>query len=72
MLFHLEMVSKTEPSGDSSKQTLYVIKTRERDASRDGAFHKVHGQSLVEAPYYTLLSEMFSVNISQTPEIDKW
>ena len=71
MLLYLEMMSKAEPSGNSPKQALYVIKARECDASRDGAFHKVHGQSLIEAPYYTLLSEMFSVNISQTPEIDK-
>lgn len=67
MLLYLEVVSKAEPSGNSSKQALYVIKTRERDASRDGAFHKVHGQSLVEAPYYTFLSEMFSVNMSRDP-----
>ena len=43
MLLYLKMVSKAEPSSDSSKQALYVIKTRERDAGRDGAFHKVHG-----------------------------
>ena len=61
MIVCLKVVCGTQASGDPSEQTLNIVEAGKGDAGCHGAFHKVHGQTLVQTPNQALLSEMFNV-----------